>query len=311
MRSVGGESVVIGTSEVVGAMRASLERVAATDTTLLLTGETGTGKELAARYVHECSGRRAKRFVSLNCAAIPDTLLESELFGFERGAFSGATTARTGLFPQAHGGTLFLDEVGDMSAVAQAKILRAIEAREIVPLGGSRPVALDVRIIAATNVDLNRAMAAGRFRPDLYFRLNVVRIDIPPLRARRSDVPALLAHYLNRFAATGHARMPTFTDSALHCLTRYDWPGNVRELRNLVEASVACAGGVVIDQTDLPGHITASVSDASSSNEVDRQRERLLNVLLEARWNKSRAARQLRCSRMTLYRRMARLSIQR
>ena len=300
--------VLIGESQPMRQLGASLARVARSPTTVLLTGETGTGKELAARYIHAASPRHDQRFVVFNCAAIPDTLVESELFGYERGAFSGANAPHSGLLHQAHRGTVFLDEIGEMSLVAQAKILRAIEAQEIVPLGGRRPVPLDVRIIAATNVDLEQAVASGRFRRDLYFRLNVVRITVPPLRERRSDVPALVAHYVRQFAPQFGTERHHFTDAAVSCLVQYSWPGNVRELKNLVESALVC-GQEAIDTGDLPPHIVQAVPGSAATEQ--QERERLLAALLDAHWNKSRAARQLRCSRMTLYRKMNRLKIHR
>jgi transcriptional regulator with PAS, ATPase and Fis domain len=257
--------------------------------------------------VHSTSTRRHKRFLSVNCAAIPDTLFESEFFGHERGAFTGAAASRAGLLQAAQGGTVFLDEIGDMSPVGQSKLLNAIETREIVPLGGRTPMPLDVRFVAATNQELEVAVRDGRFRKDLYFRLNVVRLHIPPLRDRVADIPSLITHYVNQFATrTSHAPVG-FTDEALSLLRRHTWPGNVRELRNLVEAAFAFALGTRIGLDDLPRDFIDRVPAASEDD--DAARARLLAALVEARWNKSRAARQLHCSRMTLYRRLSRLRI--
>jgi DNA-binding NtrC family response regulator len=296
---------LVGDSAPMRELCVRLGRLAATDTSVLITGETGTGKELAAQLLHTESARRRHRFVAVNCAAIPDSLFESELFGHERGAFTGAGAARAGLLQQAQGGTIFLDEVGDMSHVAQAKMLRAIETRAIVPLGGRTPVPLDVRLVAATNQDLEKSVAEGRFRRDLYFRLNVVRLHVPPLRERRSDIPSLVRHYADFFAARTGRAATAFSDPALTSLQRHDWPGNVRELKNLVEAVLALGDGPSVSVADLPRDITERLP---ASDEA-RDREQLLNALFEARWNKSRAARQLRCSRMTLYRRMSRLHV--
>jgi DNA-binding NtrC family response regulator len=298
---------LVGESAPIRKVRTSLSRVAATDSNVLITGETGTGKELAAEIIHAEGSRRVKRFVSVNCAAIPDTLLESELFGYERGAFTDAAGSRAGLLQQAQGGTVFLDEVGDMSLVAQAKMLRAIESREIMPLGGRTRVSLDVRIIAATNQDLERAVSEGRFRKDLYFRLNVVRIHLPPLRERTADIPSLMTHYVDHFSRRCGRPACAFTDAALASLQRYAWPGNVRELKNLVEAVFAFGLSSRIDVKDLPREFMERLPAATDG--ADAERERVLAALFEARWNKTRAARQLRCSRMTLYRRMARLQI--
>jgi DNA-binding NtrC family response regulator len=298
-------SALVGDSAPMRDLRIRLGRLAATDTSVLITGETGTGKELAAQLLHTESPRRRHRFVAVNCAAIPDSLFESELFGYERGAFTGAGAARAGLLQQAQGGTIFLDEVGDLSPVAQAKMLRAIETRAIVPLGGRTPLPLDVRLVTATNQDLEKSVAEGRFRRDLYFRLNVVRLRLPPLRERRSDIPSLVRHYAGYFAARTGRAVTAFSDPALSSLQQYDWPGNVRELKNLVEAVLALGHDPSVSVADLPRDITERLP---ASDEA-RDREQLLNALFEARWNKSRAARQLRCSRMTLYRRMSRLRV--
>lgn len=301
------EDPLVGGSPSMRQLRASLDQVARTDATVLITGETGTGKELAAARLHAASRRLHRPFVSMNCAAVPDALLESELFGYQRGAFTGADTAREGLLARAQGGTVFFDEVGDMSPSAQAKVLRAIEAREIVPLGGRASVPLDVRIVAATNQDLERAVGEGRFRKDLYFRLNVVRIQVPPLRERRSDIPSLLAHYTQRYAPTAPAGGSGFTEDATASLQRYEWPGNVRELKNLVESVFAFAASVPAGLKDLPAAFLERLPPAAA--DPASERAELLAALLEARWNKSRAARQLRCSRMTLYRRIERLKL--
>jgi transcriptional regulator with PAS, ATPase and Fis domain len=298
---------LVGESASIREVRWSLLRVAATDSNVLITGETGTGKGLAAELIHSSGNRRHNRFLPINCAAIPDTLLESELFGYERGAFTGAATSRVGLLPLARRGTVLLDEVGDMSPVAQAKMLSAIESREVVPLGGRTTVPLDVRIVAATNQDLDRAVREGRFRKDLYFRLNVVRIHLPPLRERSTDIPSLVAHYIRHFDQRSGRQPSGFTDEALSVLRRYAWPGNVRELKNLVEAVFAFALTSRVGVNDLPRDFIDRLPAAA--HDEDAERARLLAVLTEARWNKSRAARQLRCSRMTLYRRISRLRL--
>ena len=292
----------VGASAEMREVQNRLQRVAAHNTTVLITGETGTGKELAAGLLHRGSPRRDRHFVPINCAAIPDTLLESELFGYERGAFTGATATRAGLLQQAQGGTVFLDEIGEMSPSGQAKLLRAVEAREIVPVGGRTPVPVDVRIVAATNQDLDQAVANRTFRKDLYYRLNVVRIHLPPLRQRASDVPSLLNHFLDHASRRADSRA-RFTDEAMALLQAYPWPGNVRELKNLVDAVVAEGTPFPLGARDLPARIT---SQASVTSIGGADRERLLDALVQARWNKSRAARQLHCSRMTLYRWMAR-----
>src|SRR6478672_11012771 len=224
---------MVGKSEAMQGVRQLIARVAPTDARVLITGESGTGKELVASAIHDGSERRDKPFVRVNCAAIPRDLVESEMFGHERGSFTGATAQRIGRFELAHRGTLFLDEVGDLGPDAQAKLLRAIEAKEIQRVGGNKVIRTDVRIIAATNHDLIRASAEGAFRDDLLFRLNVIPIPIPPLRERPTDIPALVRHFsaLHRMR-TGQA-MPSWTEEAVAALTRYTWPGNVRELANI------------------------------------------------------------------------------
>jgi DNA-binding NtrC family response regulator len=283
-----------------------LNRVAESDSTVLITGETGTGKELAATLVHERSRRRKARFVTMNCAAIPDGLLESELFGHESGAFTGATGRREGLLQVAERGTVFLDEIGDMGAQAQAKILRAIESREVYRLGAKRPVRLDVRVIAATNQDLERAVEEGRFRKDLYFRLNVARVHLPPLRERRSDIRELLDHYLQTLNRERGAAVEGFASETRRVLEAYDWPGNVRELKNLVEAIFVAPPSREVRLEDLPDAFRARLRACTGS---EAERRRLLDALLAANWNKSRAASMLRWSRMTVYRKMAQHSI--
>jgi transcriptional regulator with PAS, ATPase and Fis domain len=280
-----------------------VEQVAATESTVLITGETGTGKELTAGLIHRSSRRRQKPFVHINCAAIPDTLLESELFGYERGAFTGANASNAGKLKMADGGTVLFDEIGDMSVYAQAKILRLIESREIERLGGRRSVHVDVRVIAATNQDLDRLMTEGRFRKDLYFRLNVARVHLPALRDRKEDLPALLDGYVREFSRTFGREVDGVTDEVLAALLHHDWPGNVRELRNLVEAIFMTLRSRRISLADLPLPYRRSADAGEMRREAER--ERLLAALLATKWNKSRAAEQLHWSRMTVYRKMA------
>ena len=284
-----------------------LRQVAQHDATVLITGETGTGKELAAARIHEQSGRRHGRFVSVNCAAIPETLIESELFGYESGAFTGAARQREGLLQLANRGTVFLDEVGDLGAQAQAKILRALEAREVYRLGGKRPEKLDVRIVAATNHDLEESVEQGQFRKDLYFRLNVARVHLPPLRERRCDIMPLLEHYLHALNRRCAHAVDGFATDVTQVLQAYDWPGNVRELRNLVEALLVTAPRGAIQIADLPEHFRRRLQQLCSLDEIERRR--LVDALLSAQWNKSKAATLLQCSRMTLYRKMVKYSV--
>ncbi|MEJ1961464.1 MAG: sigma-54 dependent transcriptional regulator [Gammaproteobacteria bacterium] len=299
-----GSSVLIGQSPEIRRLRSYLDKVAASDANVLITGETGTGKECVARYIHEHGARAAQPLASINCSALPDSLLESELFGHERGAFTGAQQRYTGRLRQASGGTLFLDEIGDMSPYAQAKILRAIEAREITPLGGSRSEPIDVRIIAATNVDPESLANGSRLRQDLYYRLNVVRLQLPPLRDRKEDFAALFEHFMRMKLPPG-AAVPALNEQTLTRLLGYHWPGNVREVRNFVERLlIDLSGAKEIDVLHLPSEITNAVATP-----VAEERERVLAALVATHWNKRKAAQALHWSRMTLYRKLAKYQI--
>ncbi len=286
-------------------IKSYLLKVAAVDSHALVTGETGTGKELSARFIHQQSARRDKPLVAINCAALPDGLVESELFGYEKGAFTGAHSTYAGKLKLAEGGTVIFDEIGDMSLYAQAKILRVIESKEVYPLGGKRGVPLDIRIIAATNQDLDRLVSDKRFRKDLYFRLNIARVHLPPLRERKEDIPRLLAHYLEEFNARQGRALQGFTDEALELLLRYDWPGNIRELKNVIEAIFIDAPLERIAIKDLP----EPIRQQSQTSTAPTERERLVSALCTVNWNKSKAAEQLHWSRMTLYRKMAKYHI--
>src|SRR3954449_13035973 len=251
---------LVGRSRVMRELFQLLETVAATSSTVLITGETGTGKELAARAIHHNSSRRANRFVALNCSAIPETLLEAELFGHVRGAFTGAVGNRQGRLEQAHKGTLFLDEVATMSPALQAKLLRVLQEREFERVGDSHTTKVDVRVIAATNSDLARMVADGHFREDLYYRLNVIPVQLPPLRERKEDIPLLVQHFLDKYCADAAPRESaapiTVSQDAMRRLMSYPWPGNVRQLENAVERAIAVsAGRGPIDVTDLPTEI--------------------------------------------------------
>jgi len=243
---------IIGESGRMQEVLALVARVAPSDATVLVRGESGTGKELIARAIHFNSPRAARPLVSLNCAAIPEQLLESELFGHEKGAFTGAIAQRKGRFELADGGSIFLDEIGDLSAALQVKLLRVLQERQFERLGGSRPLSVDVRVIAATHRDLEAGLRAGTFREDLYYRLNVVTVQIPPLRERREDIPPLLEHFLGKFAAKNQRAVPGLTAAARDALLKYDYPGNIRELENIVERAVLLCRGGVIDLADLP-----------------------------------------------------------
>jgi DNA-binding NtrC family response regulator len=298
---------LIGDSAPMLEIKTYIKKVAATDSHVLITGETGTGKELVAELIRQHSPRRQKPFVCLNCAAIPDTLLESELFGYEKGAFTGASMAREGKLKLADGGSIFFDEIGDMSPYAQAKILRVIERRELYRLGGKRPVAFNVRVIAATNQDLEQLVAEEKFRKDLFFRLNVARIHLPPLRERREDIVPLCQHYLHELNQRFGRRVEGFSDEVLACLRRHDWPGNVRELRNLLEATFVKGPAQRIAVADLPRPFRRQFDDADAAPQ--HERERLLSALFATNWNVSKAAQQLRWSRMTLYRKLEKYRI--
>jgi two-component system, NtrC family, nitrogen regulation response regulator NtrX len=314
-----------------------IARVAATDARVLITGESGTGKELVASAIHDASTRRDRPFIRVNCAAIPRDLVESEMFGHEKGAFTGATQTRIGRFELAHTGTLFLDEIGDLSLDAQAKLLRAIEAKEIQRVGGNRPVRVDVRIVAATNHDLARAVNEGRFREDLFFRLNVIPLDLPPLRDREGDVPLLVRHFsLLHFKRTGQVP-PAWTPEALEEMQRYPWPGNVRELANIVERlsimqpgaevtatrvrdvlqpATSASDAVVSRAWGLADAATKAAADAQAAAGAplskildDYERQMIVSAIDDARGNIAEAARRLQTDRPNLYRRMKRLGI--
>jgi DNA-binding NtrC family response regulator len=303
-----GNAELVGESAAMRGVKEYLAKAAASDCNILVTGETGTGKERVAEAIHRRSGRRGRPMVCINCAALPDSLLESELFGHEKGAFTGAHASYEGKLSAADGGTIFLDEIGDMSLQAQAKILRAIEAKEVIRVGGGRANRLDIRIIAATNQDLEGSVAANRFRKDLYYRLNVARIHLPPLRERKEDIPLLLAHYLRELNQRFGGRVQGFTREVAEVLGTYEWPGNVRELKNLLEAIFVDPPGDRIAIEDLPEPFRVHL--ASQAGDPASERDKLLSALLATNWNKSRAAEELHWSRMTLYRKMAKYRIQ-
>ena len=256
--SVMGVQQMLGKSLCMQALRGYIAKVASTDSNVLLTGETGTGKELAAELIHRSSRRRQSPFVCINCAAIPDTLLESELFGYERGAFTGAHAFKEGTLKLADGGSVFFDEIGDMSLYAQAKILRAIESKEVHRLGGKASIPLNVRLIAATNQDLERLVAEGKFRTDLYFRLNVARIHLPPLRDHKEDIPPLCEHHIRELNRQFGLEVEGFSEEAFAYVLRYNWPGNVRELKNFIEATFVNLPSRRISLMDLPDHFTGA-----------------------------------------------------
>ena len=315
---------MIGSSPAMARVRELIERIAPSDARVMITGESGTGKELVAAAIHFGSARRDRPFVRVNCAAIPRDLVESEMFGHEKGSFTGASERRIGRFELAHTGTLFLDEVGDLGLEAQAKLLRAIEAHEIERVGGSKPIRVDVRIVSATNRDLARAVLDGTFREDLFFRLNVIPILVPPLHERPDDIPALVAHFsaLHRARTGRHA--PKWTPAALSLLAGYRWPGNIRELANIVERLAILHSGGDVDARDVrsvlpidggtrraeeplpdPTALDQSLSDTLDSHE----RILIVRALSAAGGNVAEASRRLKTDRANLYRRMRRLGI--
>ncbi|HEU4887774.1 MAG TPA: sigma-54 dependent transcriptional regulator [Thermoanaerobaculia bacterium] len=305
-KPLAGGGRMIGASVSARGVRDSIRNAAATDSNVLITGETGTGKELVAELIHRNSARASRPMVCINCAAIPDALLESELFGYERGAFTGAVTAMPGKLEQAAGGSIFFDEIGDMSAYAQAKILRAIESREVYRLGGRHPIRLNVRVMAATNRDLDELAMKDAFRKDLYFRINVARVHMAPLRERQSDIPALIDHYVHEFNHTFHADVRGLEPETLDRLIAYDWPGNVRELRNVIESVFGSRPAARIVWLDLPDWLRRRLGERTVS---PGEQERIISALAATNWNKSKAAEQLHWSRMTLYRKLAKYQI--
>ena len=297
-----GGAQLVGHSESMRRLRARIQLIAPVSSNVLILGETGTGKELVAELLHRNGPRSTRPFVCINTAAIPDSLLENELFGHERGAFTGATSNQVGKLAAANGGTLFLDEIGDVSLPVQAKLLRAIENKVLHRLGGTDSIRFDARIVSATNSNLEQAASAGRFRQDLYYRLNVVRVELPPLRDRVDDIPPLVVHYLQRFNKELGRSVKGLSQGAMDTLCAYRWPGNVRELRNVIEALLVNLAPETRGIVDVPPEVMRQLATAMGAPATER--ERLLNALTATNWNKSRAARQLRCSRMTLYRKM-------
>ncbi|MEJ5347308.1 MAG: sigma-54 dependent transcriptional regulator [Desulfosoma sp.] len=335
------EDALIGRSRAMQEVYKAIGRVAGTDATVLIRGESGTGKELVARAIYQHSHRSHGPFLVINCVAIPETLLESELFGYEKGAFTGAVTRRMGKVEQAHRGTLFLDEIGDMPISIQAKLLRLLQERSIERLGGKRPIAVDVRIIAATNRNLEDAVAEGRFRDDLFYRLNVVTLTLPPLRDRREDIPLLTEYFLSRCAAEMGVPNPGITQDALECLMAMDWPGNVRQLANVIRKALIFNRGFPLERADVQRvvggesngeesekkakdfdetasvldqwilqHLGKDVSERLFDSLVDDFSARVIRVALEVtKGNRTHAAKLLGISRPTLLARMEKYGI--
>ena len=293
-----------------------VERVAPTDATLLIQGESGTGKEVIAKAVHHASARATRPFVAVNCGAVPETLLESELFGYVRGAFTGATVNKIGLFEEATGGTLFLDEIAEMPPALQVKLLRVLQSGEVRRLGATQTATIDVRVVAATHGDLAAMISQGTFREDLFYRLNVIQISLPPLRDRREDIPALAEHFLARSAGK-LGRELRLSAEAVERLLRYPWPGNVRELENAIERAAILARGATVDATDLPPHVAAGVQLGPSPTLprqitlAEMERIHILQTLERFGRNHSGAAEALGIGRTTLWRKLKEYGIER
>jgi DNA-binding NtrC family response regulator len=322
-QSTGDLTPIIGESEEIQEIRETIDRVAPTEARVLVSGENGTGKELVAKWLHHKSARADGPLVEVNCAAIPSELIESELFGHEKGAFTGATQQRIGKFEQAHEGTLFLDEIGDMSLSAQAKVLRVLQENEIQRVGGDRSIEVDVRVIAATNKDLMEEIDRGEFREDLYHRVGVILIDIPPLRERREDVPPITRHFAERLARRNGLAPKEFTGDAVERLKRYDWRGNVRELHNVIERLLILTDGDTIEASDVDRFIgTDSRSGGAAADLIesyedftearDQFEKRFIeHKLLEHEWNVSQTAETIGIQRSHLYNKLNKYGIER
>jgi DNA-binding NtrC family response regulator len=297
-----------------------IKKVAFTSTNILITGESGTGKELIARSIHRQGNRRNGPFVAINCAAIPSELMESEMFGHEKGAFTGAHTRTIGKFEYANGGALFLDEISVLRSDLQAKLLRVLQEREIERIGSNKPIKIDIRVISATNTNLEDAVMRGKFRQDLYFRLNVIPISIPPLRERKEDIPLLAKHFLNKFNTAFNKKIPGFTEKALDAFTKYHWPGNIRELENLIERIVVLSSGnEMMDLKDIPLEILMDSGQDIQELEPRKiglikireaiEKRIILNVLEATQWNQTETAKILKVNRNTLIQKAKQLGI--
>ncbi|MFQ5510588.1 MAG: sigma-54-dependent transcriptional regulator [Candidatus Krumholzibacteriia bacterium] len=309
---------IIGKSEEIDKVFALVDKVADTDSTILIDGESGTGKELIARAIHFRSSRANNPFVTINCGALPESLLESELFGHVKGSFTGAIRDKDGLFKVAQGGTFFLDEVGETSPTIQVKLLRVLQEREIIPVGGTNPIKVDVRLIAATNADLARAVKQDKFRADLYYRLNVIPINLPPLRRRKEDIPLLVTHFLKKFNENlkPEARKDICRD-ALDLLVNYGWPGNVRELENVIERAVILEDTAKIGVDALPENVRNRdrssqrlITDKAQVTLEELEKEYLIKVLEDTNWQKKRASAILGINASTLYRKIQRYGLE-
>ena len=306
-------SEIIGTSEALHSVFRLVEKVATTNTNILIQGESGTGKELIARAIHHNSPRAPRPFVAINCGALPETLLEAELFGHTKGAFTGAVASRPGLLRSAEGGTVFLDEVGEVSLAMQVRLLRAVQEHEVTPVGSSAPIHFDARIICATNRDLEKEVAEGRFREDLFYRLNVIEVHLPPLRERREDIPLLARHFITRTAREQAGNEKPIETAAMSALINYAWPGNIRELQNAVERAYTLSGDT-IDLDSLPPRVRDAASHTLTMRDPDGlrptleevERRHIFETLASVNQDKTRAANILGIDLSTLYRRLKR-----
>jgi len=318
LRKTSDLKTIIGKSEEMQSIYNLVDKVAETDSTILIYGESGTGKELIARAIHFRSQRAAGPFVSINCGALPESLLESELFGHVKGSFTGAIKDKEGLFKVAQGGTFFLDEVGETSLTIQVKLLRVLQEREVIPVGGTNPIKVDVRLIAATNADLEKNIKQDRFRPDLYYRLNVIPVHLPPLRKRRDDIPLLVNHFLKKFNDNlTPEKQKGINKDAMEILINYDWPGNVRELENVVERAVILEDSKNISLVSLPDKFrrreTGSqhlITDKAEVTLEELEREYLIKVLNDTNWQKKKASAILGINASTLYRKIQRYGLE-
>jgi DNA-binding NtrC family response regulator len=305
-----GSDQLVGQSRAMWPVIERIPQVARSDATVLITGDSGTGKELVARAIHAASPRAARLFVPVNCGALPEGLLESELFGHVRGSFTGAVRDKRGLFQEAHGGTLFLDEVGELSSNMQVKLLRALQERKIRPVGDTREVSVDVRVLVATNQDLLAMVREGRFREDLYYRLNVVKLELPPLAERREDVPLLVEHFLKRFNVRMNKRIASVSQEVMQLFMRYDFPGNIRELENAMEHAFVLCSGTRIQEEHLPQELLSRARAAPLQLSAGRdvlmaaERQTLLTILQKHGGNRKKASAELGISPVTLWRKL-------
>ncbi len=302
---------IVGQSPAIQRVLEQIRLVAPSETTVLIRGESGTGKELVARAIHANSPRRYMPIVVVNCGALAEGIIESELFGHEKGAFTGAHYRRKGKFELADGGTLFLDEIGDISLKTQVDLLRVLEEKKICRVGGNTPIPVDFRLIAATNKNLEALVAEGRFREDLYYRINVFSITIPPLRERPEDIPLLAEHFRKKFAQSMNKPVLGISPAAMELLRKHDWPGNVRELQNAIERAVLVCRGREIQPEDLPLHVNEAREPAVGKSLADMERQHIRRILQETNWNISQAARLLGIDRVTLYNKIKRYDLKR